>query len=135
MEENKDISYLIDDELSEARRMMNYCISLGIKESDIIIEENANNTIESLKLIKDIINLQEGDSLILVTSGYHMRRCLAVALKYIGEYIHYCTCIAETGYFERDNYEQTSLGYELAKFDAFHIIRQARENKIYDLEI
>lgn len=134
-EENKNISYLIDDDLSEARRMKNYCICLGLKESEIIIEERANDTIESLKLIKNIINLKKGDSLILVTSGYHMRRCIATSMKYIGDDIHYCACIAETGYFERSNYKNTSLGIELAKFDAFHIIRLARENKVYDIEI
>ena len=42
---------------------------------------------------------------------------------------------APTGYFEQDNFRNTKLGREIINFEANHLVRLARENKIYDLEI
>jgi len=130
VEENINISKLYEDDLSEAERMKKECLKVGIKEEDIIVDKKANNTLESLKNIRKYIDLKEEKSIILVTSAYHMRRCILGAIKYISPNIHYCPVIAETGYFEKDNYQNTTLGIQLANFDANHILRQAREGII-----
>ena len=130
VEENINISKLYEDDLSEAERMKKECLKVGIKEEDIIVDKEANNTLESLKNIRKYIDLKEEKSIILVTSAYHMRRCILGAIKYISPNIHYCPIIAETGYFEKDNYQNTTLGIQLANFDANHILRQAREGII-----
>lgn len=130
VEENINISKLYEDDLSEAERMKKECLKVGIKEEDIIVDKEANNTLESLKNIRKYIDLKEEKSIILVTSAYHMRRCILGAIKYISPNIHYCPVIAETGYFEKDNYQNTTLGIQLANFDANHILRQAREGII-----
>jgi len=130
VEENIDISKIYEDDLSEAERMKEECIKLGIKEEDIIMDKESNNSLESLKNISNNIDLKDEKSIILVTSAYHMRRCILGAIKYISPSIHYCPVIAETGYFEKDNYQNTTLGIQLANFDANHILRQAREGII-----
>ena len=130
VEENINISKLYEDDLSEAERMKKECLKVGIKEEDIIVDKEANNTLESLKNIRKYIDLKEEKSIILVTSAYHMRRCILGAIKYISPNIHYCPVIAETGYFEKDNYQNTTLGIQLANFDANHILRQAKEGII-----
>ena len=130
VEENIDISKLFEDDLSEAERMKKECLKLGIKEEDIIMDKNSNNSLESLKNMRNNIDLKDENSIILVTSAYHMRRCILGAIKYISPNIHYCPVIAETGYFEKDNYQNTTLGIQLANFDANHILKQAREGII-----
>lgn len=47
----------------------------------------------------------------------------------------YTLVSTETGYFEQENYRNTTLGQELLNFEANHLVRLARENKIADLEI
>lgn len=133
-EQCTDISELFDDDFSEAERMKSYAMELGVKEEDIFIESKSNNSIETFANAKNVLNLQDGDSLILVTSGYHMKRCYAGALKYLSPAINYDFAIADTGFFEKENYQNTALGIQLANFDANHIVRQAREDLIYDLD-
>ena len=130
VEENSDISKLFEDNLSEAERMKKECLKFGIKEDDIIIDKESNNSLESLKNMRNNIDLKNEKSIILVTSAYHMRRCILGAIKYISPSIHYCPVVAETGYFEKDNYQNTTLGIQLANFDANHILKQAREGII-----
>ena len=133
-EQCTDISEIFDDDFSEAERMKSYAIELGVKEDDIFIETKSNNSLETFSNAKNILNLQDGDSLILVTSGYHMKRCYAGALKYLSLAINYGFAVADTGHFEKENYQNSALGIQLANFDANHIVRQAREGLIYDID-
>ena len=83
VEENIGISKIFEDDLSEAERMKKECLKLGIKEEDIIMDKNSNNSLESLKNMRNNIDLKDENSIILVTSAYHMRRCILGAIKYI----------------------------------------------------
>ena len=132
--DNLDISYVINDNLSEAERMKNYCLELGVKEENIILDCISNNSNETLQNLLSFIEVKKGDNLILVTSAYHLKRCLASAKKYIPFPLTYSLVTAPTGYFESDNYYNTELGREIINFEAYHLVRLARENKIFDLE-
>ncbi len=133
--ENTDISYLFSNNEAEAVRMKNYALSLGISEDFIITDCISNNSNETLQNICNFINIKEGDNLCLITSAYHLKRCLASAKKYIPVSLSYTLVAAETGYFENENYKKTTLGKTLINFEANHLVRLARENKIYDLEL
>lgn len=133
--DNLDISYIIEDELSEAERMKNYAIELGVKKEDILIDNVSNNSNETLKNLSSFLSLKNGDTIILVTSEYHLKRCFASALKYVPYELNYSLISAPTGYFEKENYVHTKLGRELIQFEANHLIRLAREDKIFDLEL
>ncbi len=133
--ENKNISYIIEDDLAEAERMKSYCLQLGVPEKDIIIDSISNNSNETLKNVLKFIELRENDFITLITSAYHLKRCLASAKKYIPFDLNYVLVSANTGYFEEENYKNTTLGKTLLNFEANHLIRLARENKIFDLEV
>lgn len=133
--DNLDISYIINDELAEAERMQKYGIELGIPKEDIIIDCESNNSNETLQNLFKFIKLKDNDNIIVITSAYHLKRCLASSKKYIPLNLTYTLIAAETGYFEKDNYRETKLGRELLNFEANHLVRLARENKIADLEI
>jgi len=133
--ENARISYLIEDNLSEAERMKNYALELGVKEEDILLDCLSNNSNETLQNLTTFLPLQEGENIILITSEYHLKRCLASALKYVSLPLTYSLIAAPTGYFEQDNFRNTKLGREIINFEANHLVRLARENKIFDLEI
>ena len=133
--ENKDISYLINDNYSEAERMKKYALELGVQEENILLDCLSNNSNETLQNLTTFLPLQEGENIILITSEYHLKRCLASALKYVSLPLTYSLIAAPTGYFEQDNFRNTKLGREIINFEANHLVRLARENKIFDLEI
>lgn len=134
-EENKDISYIIEDDLAEAERMKAYCLQLGVPEKDILIDTISNSSNETLQNILKFIEVEENDFLTLITSAYHLKRCLASAKKYVPFDLNYVLVSASTGYFEEENYKNTALGKTLLNFEANHLVRLARENKIFDLEL
>ena len=140
--DNKDISNIYVDEYSEGYRMKlimkeyaKEVLNTNISEEDIILDEESNNTIENMQYAKKIFNLNEGDNVIIITSGYHMRRAIGTALKHLSNKINYCPIIPNTGYFEKDNYYKTKLGMQLAAFDANRCIEQSRKGIIEDIDI
>lgn len=133
--DNLEISYLIHDDLAEAERMKKYAIELGMPKKDIIIDCKSNNSNETLQNLLEFINIKEKENLTHITSAYHLKCCLASAKKYVPLKLTYTLVLAETGYFEKENYQLTKLGCELLNFEANHLVRLARENKIADLDI
>lgn len=133
--DNLDISQIINDDLAEAERMQTYAIELGMPKEDIIIDCESNNSNETLQNLLKFINVENNDNITFITSAYHLKRCLASAKKYVPLNLNYTLVIAETGYFEKENYQHTKLGCELLNFEANRLVHLARENKIADLEI
>ena len=69
-----------DEKLSEAQAMKNYLLEKGIPEDRIILEDKSATTEENLRFSKRIIDSREGRKRIaLVTSNYHVYRCLLLA--------------------------------------------------------
>ena len=140
---NSNISELFNDDYSEGYRMkrimQDYAIEslkIIIPDEDIILDEESNNTIENMQYAKKIfVDLKDGDNIIVITSGYHMRRAICTALKYLSNKINYCPIIPPTGFFEKENYYKTSLGLLLSSFDANRCIEQSREGIIEDIDI
>ena len=140
---NQSISEIFADEYSEGYRMKLILhdfarkeLKIEIPDEDIILDEESNNTIENMNFAKKTFSdLSAGDSVIIITTGYHMRRAIGTAMKHLSDKINYCPVIPQTGYFEKDNYYKTSLGYLLASFDANRCIEQARNGTIADIEI
>ena len=61
---------------TESNIMARELIEIGIPAVDIIMEPKSRNTFENAKYSREIIHSQKFDNLILVTSGFHMRRSL-----------------------------------------------------------
>lgn len=61
---------------TESNIMARELIEIGIPAADIIMEPKSRNTFENAKYSSEIIHSQKFDDLILVTSGFHMRRSL-----------------------------------------------------------
>jgi uncharacterized SAM-binding protein YcdF (DUF218 family) len=67
--------------IKEAKVMRALAVSLGAPERAIILEENAANTYENIKLSSDIIRKNRWKDVILITSPYHIRRVSLVCNK------------------------------------------------------
>lgn len=70
---------------SNAEAMKQIAIRQGVSEDKIIIEENAQDTIGNAKYVKDLIEQNKIQSIILVTSPYHQRRAYITFHQYLGD--------------------------------------------------
>ena len=65
----------------EAEMMKELAVSLGMPESAIVLETNASNTKDNVAFVSSILAQQHWNSILLVSSPYHMRRALFVWRK------------------------------------------------------
>ena len=73
-----------DEKVSEAQAMKDYLLTCGIPEEHILLEDGSATTRENLINSKAIIDAREGrKKTALVSSNYHVYRCLRIA-KSIG---------------------------------------------------
>ena len=71
-----------DEKLSEAQAMKNYLLSRGIPEEHIVSEDQSTTTLENLICSKGIIDSRKGGKkTALVSSNYHVYRCLRLARR------------------------------------------------------
>ena len=69
-----------DEKISEAQAMKNYLLEKGVPEERIILEDKSGTTMENLKNCQALIGPDHG-RIALVSSNYHVYRCLLYARK------------------------------------------------------
>ncbi len=62
--------------ISEADVMKRELIEIGVSESDILNESKSKNTFQNAQFSSEIIKSHSFDRIIVVTSGFHLRRAL-----------------------------------------------------------
>lgn len=70
-----------DEDISEAEAMAGYLRQHGIPEEHILLEDQSTTTMENLANSKAIIDARQGERIALVSSNYHVYRCLTYAKK------------------------------------------------------
>lgn len=85
MATNIIVTGLGSGKISEALGMKRKLIKLGIPEEHILLEEKAKNTYENLTFSKEIMNLKNFKTAIIVSDRYHLARikmiCKNIKLK------------------------------------------------------
>lgn len=123
--------------LSEASKMKALALSLGVKEQDILIEDASNNTFEN---IENAMKLLPNDikHIAIITSEFHLKRCYAILKKNYPN-ILITLLSSKDGFSDKENWflsdNSWNSGRSLATYEAHLLIKYAKENKIYDLEI
>jgi uncharacterized SAM-binding protein YcdF (DUF218 family) len=67
---------------NDAENMKLFASSMGVPETDIILEKSANSTYENVKFSKEILDSKKWDSIILVSASYNMKRAELVFYKW-----------------------------------------------------
>ncbi|WP_133135199.1 YdcF family protein [Legionella rowbothamii] len=70
-----------EDNVNEAQEMKRIAMSLGVPESDILLESESTSTYENMLLSKKIINEEHMHSIIIVTEPFHLPRAMLAAEK------------------------------------------------------
>ncbi len=71
--------------ISNAQMMASIAIELGVSEDDMILEETSETTFENAQGVQKILQQNDWNSIILVTSPYHQKRAYFSFKKVIGE--------------------------------------------------
>ena len=135
------ISNKNNEDIAEAVIMKKLLLEKGINEQDLILESNSNSTIENGINVANVLNsISENiQELILISSEFHLKRCMAIMKKYYKENIDYILVPAKDGFTDKENWflsERTyNSGRNLVEFEAKLLIKYAKEGKIYDLNI
>lgn len=126
------------DTISEALKMKRLAISKGIKEENIIIEES-NNSFENVLNSLSLIDLSVVKSIMIITSDFHLKRCMAIMKNHIGDKVKYVLVPVKNGYSDEENWFNSEkawgTGRGIVTFEAEILIRYAKEGKIFDLDI
>ena len=127
-----------NDTVSEAVKMRELAIKLGIKEEDILIDDKSNNSFENVKNSFDLIKDQNITEIAIITSEFHLKRCYAIIKKIFPD-INVIMIHSKDGFSDRDNWflsdNSWNSGRSLATYEANLLIKYAKENKIIDLDI
>lgn len=135
------ISNKNNEKIAEADIMKKLLVEKGVNEQDLILENTSNSTIENGINVANILNGLKEDiqELILISSEFHLKRCMAIMKKYYKEDIEYILVPAKDGFTDRENLflseKVFNSGRSLVEFEADLLIKYAKENKLYDLEI
>ena len=126
------------DGISEAQKMKALAIQKGIKESDIITEEESNNTFENIDNTMKLLKQENISEVALITSEFHLKRCMAIMKK---KYPNIKTILIPSldGFTDKNNWylSDTSWnsGRSIVTYEANLLIRYAKEGKIENLNI
>ena len=126
------------DGISEAQKMKALAIQKGIKESDIITEEESNNTFENIDNTMKLLKQENISEVALITSEFHLKRCMAIMKK---KYPNIKTILIPSldGFTDKNNWylSDTSWnsGRNIVTYEANLLIRYAKEGKIENLNI
>ena len=131
------ISNSSNDLIPEAVKMRNLSIELGVNKNDILCEDMANNSFENVEYSFNLIG-NKIDKIAIITSEFHLKRCMAIIKKYHHN-IDIIMIHAKDRSTDRDNWflsdNTWNSGRSLATYEAKLLIKYAKENKIYDIDI
>lgn len=74
-----------DELLSEAQAMADYLVEHGFPEEQILLEDRATNTKENLIYSMELLKLEGGEDVILVSNGFHLARARMLWRRLGGE--------------------------------------------------
>lgn len=97
-----------DEEVPEAVWMRDQLIERGVPSDDILLEVKAENTTEnvvaSMLVLQQKFGLHEINRLLIVSSPFHMKRCLLTLKTYMPERIEYTLCADNRKVGQRTNW-------------------------------
>ena len=123
--------------IPEAIKMKELALSLEVKVDDILIDDTSNNTFENIENAMKLLP-RDVSHISIITSEFHLKRCYAILKKNYPN-ISVTMISSKDGFSDRDNWflsdNSWNSGRSLATYEAHLLVKYAKENKIYDLEI
>lgn len=134
------VSNQTGETISEAERMKDLALSLGVRKEDILLDSTSNNTFENVDHALSILKeeLSSLPSVSIITSEFHLKRCYAILKKKCPS-LEVTMIAANDGFTDSDNWflsdNSWNSGQSLATYEAHLLVRYAKEHRILDLDI
>ncbi|OZM58481.1 hypothetical protein CIB95_02625 [Lottiidibacillus patelloidae] len=126
-------------DLSEAEALKKEAISLGVAETDILIEDRSLHTLEnvlaSLLVLDREFHLYKIRRILVVTTSYHMKRLHLTLKTYMPEWITYSLCPAEDNNTRKDNWSSSELGRQRVKTESAKLITYVKQRALCDMKV
>ena len=118
----------------EAIMMKEKAIALGIAEKDILTEEYSQNTVENVLASMLILHREYGlhklNRLLIVTTFYHMKRCLLTLKTFMPKKIAFSLCPAVDPVTHPDNWWKNATGTQKVLAEARKLIISVKEGRL-----
>ncbi len=129
----------VDRKNTEAEKMKGYLLEQGIPKEDIIVERFSRNTIESIENTFKILSYEYGsvDALnyVLITSDFHVKRCLGLFEKAINSTGNFTGCGIKDGVKDKENWRNSLAGKKQIYLEAIALCLYAKQGRLKDEEI
>lgn len=126
-----------NNQIPEAIRMKELAIKLGVKEDDILVEATSNNSFENVDNVFAMLP-QDINSIAIITSEFHLKRCMAI-IKNKFPNMEIILIASKDGFSDSNNWflsdNSWNSGRSLATYEAGLLVKYAKNNQIYDLNI
>ncbi len=99
--------------ISNAQMMADIASELGVEKDDMILEEQSQTTYENAQRVKKILEKNNWNSLILVTSPYHQKRAYFCFKRALGENYQIINHSATDSVWRKNGWWKTRIGWYL----------------------
>lgn len=133
-----------EDHIPESHKMKDLAIKLGVNTDDILIEDQSSNTYENIINAFKILDIKNIDTLMIITSEFHLKRCKAIINKIFPE-IDLILIEVTDGIHDRNNWfvhenvwkynGKYGSGKNLVIHEAKTLVNEAFNGRLADLEI
>ena len=127
-----------DRNMPEALKMRDYLLKHDIPDSDIIVESQSRSTYENiylfLQILKKQYNLNE-TTFTLITSDFHIRRCMAMVQKLLNEEAKLFGNVAKDHITDIDSWYTNLYGRRMILQEAFLLCYCAKKGIAKNLEL
>lgn len=134
----------LDNHTPESHQMREIAIKNGVNPADILVEDKSTNTRENILYGIKLLDSNNLDIIMLITSEFHLKRCQAI-LKKILPKTETILVKALDGYHDRENWYLNNniwnnngkhgSGKTLVENEAKILIEGAKNGTLEDLEI
>ena len=127
-----------DRKTPEALKMREYLLNHSVPDSDIIVEGKSRSTYENIDLFLQILKNQynlDDTSFALITSDFHIRRCLLMVKKLLDNDALLCGCGAKDNITDINSWYKNNYGKRLILKEALLLCHYAKKGIIDNLDI
>jgi len=127
----------IDRKNPEAYKMMDYLLKNGISKNDILVEDKSRNTFEnigySLEILKKMYDIDK-INLALITSDFHVRRCIGLMNKAVKNDNIYGSGVKD-GKTDINSWTSSIYGRRIILQEALLLCNYVKQQRINDIDI
>lgn len=126
--------------MNEAEYLKAAALEMGVEESDIIVENRAQTTLENLQFSREIIKsqgmIETNINVGIVTTAFHMRRSLMMARRiFAKDDVNIIPLPGQDNSTRRDTWYKTEKGRNIAIDELKKIIWYVNQGTIDDFEV